>query len=88
MQKRAHTTYYILHTTPTPLTLGVLSLFPVIQAQPSDRHIIGCFSAASNVTGQLVDTTALSVCLHEHGALACFDFATAGKLSVVIATVS
>ncbi|XP_065179640.1 uncharacterized protein LOC135810102 [Sycon ciliatum] len=48
-----------------------------LKDQPDGRHVVGCFSAASNVTGQLVDTTALSICLHRHGALAFFDYATA-----------
>ncbi len=39
---------------------------------------IGSFSAASNVTGIVSDTHAISVLLHEHGALACWDFAAAG----------
>jgi len=39
---------------------------------------IGSFSAASNVTGILSDTTGISALLHEHGALAFWDFAAAG----------
>jgi selenocysteine lyase/cysteine desulfurase len=39
---------------------------------------IGAFSAASNVTGIVSDTHAISTLLHEHGALACWDFAAAG----------
>ena len=38
---------------------------------------IGSFSAASNVTGILSDTRAVSVLLHRHGALSCWDFAAA-----------
>ena len=38
---------------------------------------IGSFSAASNVTGILTDTDAVSVLLHRHGALAFWDFAAA-----------
>lgn len=45
----------------------------------SDRPLrIGSFSAASNVTGILSDTHAISALLHEHGALAFWDFAAAG----------
>ncbi len=36
---------------------------------------IGSFSAASNVTGIQTDIRAISVLLHEHGALSCWDFA-------------
>lgn len=38
---------------------------------------IGAFSAASNVTGILSDTCGISHLLHEHGALAFWDFAAA-----------
>ncbi len=38
---------------------------------------IGSFSAASNVTGILSDTTAISSLLHEHGALSFWDYAAA-----------
>ncbi len=44
----------------------------------ADRPVkIGSFSAASNVTGILSDVRAISVLLHRHGALACWDFAAA-----------
>ncbi|MBB6474849.1 aminotransferase class V-fold PLP-dependent enzyme [Sphaerisporangium rubeum] len=42
------------------------------------RPLIGSFSAASNVTGILSDTDAVSALLHEHGALAFWDYAAAG----------
>ena len=38
---------------------------------------IGSFSAASNVTGIVTDTQAVSSLLHRHGAIACWDFAAA-----------
>ncbi|RLN93738.1 hypothetical protein BBJ28_00014091 [Nothophytophthora sp. Chile5] len=37
---------------------------------------IGAFSAASNLTGLLTDVDAVSALLHQHGALACWDYAT------------
>ena len=44
----------------------------------ADRPLrIGAFSAASNVTGILSDTRAISVLLHRHGALSVWDFAAA-----------
>ena len=44
----------------------------------ADRPLlIGSFSAASNVTGIVTDTDAISTLLHEHGALAFWDFAAA-----------
>ncbi|MBC9821738.1 aminotransferase class V-fold PLP-dependent enzyme [Terrabacter sp. MAHUQ-38] len=44
----------------------------------ADRPLlIGSFSAASNVTGIVTDTDAISTVLHEHGALAFWDYAAA-----------
>jgi selenocysteine lyase/cysteine desulfurase len=44
----------------------------------SDRPLrIGSFSAASNVTGIITDTSAISALLHKHGALSFWDFAAA-----------
>jgi selenocysteine lyase/cysteine desulfurase len=44
----------------------------------ADRPLkIGSFSAASNVTGIISDTRAISVLLHRHGALSVWDFAAA-----------
>ncbi len=44
----------------------------------ADRPLkIGSFSAASNVTGIITDTRAVSALLHRHGALAFWDFAAA-----------
>lgn len=46
--------------------------------QYSDRPLkIGSFSAASNVTGIVTDTELITRVLHEHGALAFWDFAAA-----------
>jgi selenocysteine lyase/cysteine desulfurase len=45
----------------------------------ADRPLrIGSFSAASNVTGIVTDTHRITRLLHEHGALAFWDFAAAG----------
>jgi selenocysteine lyase/cysteine desulfurase len=47
--------------------------------QYADRPLrIGAFSAASNVTGIVSDTYGISRLLHEHDALAIWDFAAAG----------
>ncbi len=44
----------------------------------ADRRLkIGSFSAASNVTGIVSDTYAITALLHRHGALSCWDFAAA-----------
>ncbi len=40
--------------------------------------IIGAFAAASNVTGVLTDVNAVTALLHKFGALAVWDYATAG----------
>jgi selenocysteine lyase/cysteine desulfurase len=48
-------------------------------ARYEDRPMkFASFSAASNVTGIVSDTHAISAILHEHGALAFWDFAAAG----------
>ena len=48
-------------------------------AQFAERPLkIGSFSAASNVTGIMTDTGAISRVLHENGALAFWDYAAAG----------
>ena len=39
---------------------------------------IGSFSAASNVTGIITDVDRAAAVLHRHGALSCWDYATAG----------
>jgi len=47
-------------------------------ARFADRPLrIGSFSAASNVTGIMSDTTAITRLLHRHGALSFWDFAAA-----------
>jgi selenocysteine lyase/cysteine desulfurase len=50
----------------------------------ADRPMkIGSFSAASNVTGVLSDVPAISVLLHQHGALSFWDFAAAAPYVAV-----
>jgi len=45
----------------------------------ADRTVkIGSFSAASNVTGVVTDVDRITITLHRHGALACWDYAAAG----------
>ena len=39
---------------------------------------LGCFSAASNVTGLKTDVAAIAHLLHHHNALSCWDYAAAG----------
>ena len=43
----------------------------------SDLPLIGCFSAASNVTGVLTDTIRISQLLHKFNGISLFDYATA-----------
>ena len=47
--------------------------------QSTGRLLIGALNAASNITGVLTDTNAFTALLHKHGALAFWDYATAGK---------
>lgn len=53
----------------------------------TDQQLIGCFSAASNITGILTDTNKVSACLHRYGALAVWDYATAGTLLYLMVVV-
>jgi len=54
----------------------------------ADRPLkIGSFSAASNVTGILTDTATINRILHEHGALAFWDYAAAGPYIDIDATI-
>ena len=46
-------------------------------AHAERSQLIGSFSAASNVTGIMTDTAAVASLLHEHGALAFWDYAAA-----------
>ena len=48
------------------------------QSNPRTSLVIGAFAAASNVTGVLTDVDKVTALLHEHGALAVWDYATAG----------
>ena len=50
-----------------------------LHSPKGDTQLIGCFSAASNVTGILTDTNAVTACLHRYDALAFWDYATAGN---------
>ncbi|PNF15326.1 hypothetical protein B7P43_G00938 [Cryptotermes secundus] len=45
--------------------------------QGTGRQLIGCFSAASNITGILADDVATTLLLHQYGALAFWDYAAA-----------
>jgi selenocysteine lyase/cysteine desulfurase len=53
------------------------ALRAALQACAGRKLLIGSFSAASNVTGIVSDTAEVSRLLHEHGALAFWDFAAA-----------
>ena len=50
-----------------------------LHSSKDDTQLIGCFSAASNVTGILTDTNGVTACLHQYDALAFWDYATAGN---------
>ncbi|XP_066919194.1 uncharacterized protein [Clytia hemisphaerica] len=43
-----------------------------------ERPILGCFAAASNVTGHLVDVDSISHLFHKYNGFVFFDYATAG----------
>ena len=48
-----------------------------------NRPLIGCFAAASNVTGILVDTERIAYLMHKYDGLVFFDYATAGNSWII-----
>lgn len=58
--------------------IDLVELEAQLQAHAGRALKIGTFSAASNVTGILSDTAAISTLLHRYGALSFWDFAAAG----------
>ena len=58
--------------------IDLAGLERALEASADRPTRIGSFSAASNVTGILSDTRAISILLHRHGALSIWDFAAAG----------
>ncbi|KAE9540014.1 hypothetical protein AGLY_005266 [Aphis glycines] len=46
-------------------------------------QLVGCFSAASNITGILADDIATTLILHQYGALAFWDYASAAPYVVL-----
>lgn len=62
-----------------PVTgIDLEELRSALKAHTNAKVKVGSFSASSNVTGMLTDVYAVAKLLHEHQALACFDYATAG----------
>ncbi|WP_309708298.1 aminotransferase class V-fold PLP-dependent enzyme [Pseudolysinimonas sp.] len=57
--------------------VDILALEEALEAYKERPLKIGSFSAASNVTGIITDTTLVTRTLHEHSALAFWDFAAA-----------
>ncbi|KAF1335935.1 hypothetical protein FI667_g845, partial [Globisporangium splendens] len=60
---------------------GVVDIMELRRALEQHAHHpfkLGAFSAASNLTGVLSDVDAISMVLHQHDALAFFDYATCG----------
>jgi selenocysteine lyase/cysteine desulfurase len=47
------------------------------------RRLIGAFSAASNVTGVETPAPEVAAILHDHGALACFDYAASAPYEAI-----
>lgn len=54
------------------------ALKELLQAHSGAARKIGSFSAASNVTGILEDVDGITQLLHQHNALAFWDYAAAG----------
>lgn len=55
-----------------------------LQKHSSAPLIVGSFSAGSNVTGIAPDVHKISALLHRHGAVAAFDYASAGSCKKVL----
>jgi selenocysteine lyase/cysteine desulfurase len=53
------------------------------RAEYRGRRLIGAFSAASNVTGVETPAHEVAAILHDHGALACFDYAASAPYKVI-----
>ena len=63
------------------LPSGKLDQSDLVQKLHAYAHVplrIGTFSAASNVSGTIEDVDAITALLHEHGALAFWDYAGGG----------
>ena len=69
---KVHSYLKFLFATENPFCL------PFQEYEGTGRKLIGSLNAASNITGVLTDTNAFSALLHSYGALACWDYATAG----------
>ena len=50
----------------------------LVEYEKKSKLMIGSFSACSNITGVLSPVNKIAALLHRHGALAFFDYATAG----------
>ena len=58
--------------------LDIMQLERALQsAKTKKRQLIGCFSAASNITGTLIQDLEITAMLHRYGALSFWDYATA-----------
>jgi selenocysteine lyase/cysteine desulfurase len=57
--------------------IDLAALERALEANRERRLLIGSFSAASNVTGILSDTRAISILLHRYGGLSFWDFGAA-----------
>ena len=66
--------------------IDIAALTEELQRHAARPLKIGTFSAASNVTGIISDTWAISTLLHEHGALAFWDCAAAAPYDTVAMT--
>lgn len=49
----------------------------IARRESNDRFIIGCFSAASNITGVLSNVDTITSMLHNYGALSFWDYSAA-----------
>lgn len=54
----------------------------LIEERTSDVTMVGCFSAASCITGVLADDVATTLLLRQYGALSVWDYTSAGECTI------
>lgn len=63
--------------------VDLVDLESKLRSLTGSQLVVGAFSAASNVTGILCDPDPVSAVLHAYGALAVWDYATAGPYTTI-----
>lgn len=56
----------------------------LVEEKSSERMMVGCFNAASCITGVLADDVATTLLLHQYGALSVWDYTSAGEFVILV----